>query len=113
MLLGCNIYHLHRDSDPVCRFPDASLNNCADAEFLTNLRDVLLLLLVIHNRSSCDYLESFHESQVRDQFLREPVDEEVIARVRADIDERKYGDSVLVEWGRRPGQGRRLPGGPR
>ena len=99
VLLGRDVDHLDGDPDSVRRLPDAPLNHRPNPELLSDLRDVLLLLLVFHDGRPRDYLQAADERETGDQFLGQAVSEVLVVRVRAHAHERKDGDSALVERG--------------
>ena len=54
VLVSCRVYQLDRDAQLVAGFPDASLQDCPDAEISRDVLDLSRVFLVLHDRGSRD-----------------------------------------------------------
>src|SRR5262249_9348396 len=90
------VNQLNIDSKTSCRPPSVAFENVTDAQTSGDITDIDRLALVRKRRIACDNEQTIYAGEVRDQVLCQPVSEELVFRIAAQILERQDDDRCLV-----------------
>src|SRR5258708_39915839 len=93
-----SLYQLAGNANAITRFPDASFQHIAHAEFASDLLDIDSLAFVGEARIAADYEQRLEVRQRRDDVLDHAVGEKLLLRIAGHVLERQHGDRALV-WG--------------
>ena len=107
---GLGVDQLPGDAQPVAGLAHASFKHVADAELAADLLHVDRAALVGEAGIAGDHEQPVHARQGGDDLVDDPVDEIVLLRIVAEVDEGQHGDRGLAVAGRRRHQCRPLTG---
>src|SRR6516162_1067734 len=101
MCLVPALNQLGRNADAISCAKDTSFQNIFNAEFATDLPQILLRVLIPHRRSACNYAEPLrlHAAQFGDHFLSHAVAEVLLLRIGTEILEGQNGKLDLGRYG--------------
>ena len=95
VLVGAPIDQLDDHPNAVSGFSDASLEQIVGAELAGDTAEVNGLTLVFERRVAGDDEKAAKTGKLREDFLRQPVGEELLLGIAAHIGQRQHGDCGL------------------
>src|SRR5690242_16783697 len=96
-----HVDELGGDPQSVARLADAALEHCAHMQLLTHLAENVLLILSLEGKggTASRDAQTFHLCESIEQLFGHAVAEVIVRFVRAQIEERQYGNGFLVSRG--------------
>ena len=97
VILRCSIDQLYRDARPVRFLAHASLENRTDAKLSRDCRDRLRCPVIPRHGGARHHAEILDPGEAGDEFLRHPVREVCVLRMRAVADEGQHRNPPRIE----------------